>query len=147
MNNARILVVDDNQSLVHILERLLEKEGYAVLTAFDGWQGLKLARQEKPDLVILDIIMPGLDGYQVSRRLQADPQTCAIPVLMLTVMGRVESETVDSPGRYQVRIHQRLEGFDAGALEFISKPVKAKELLQRIRTLLWATGVVPTPDR
>jgi len=141
-SQVRILVVDDNQSLVLVIQRLLEKEGYAVLTAFDGRQGLRLARREKPDLIILDIIMPGIDGYQVSRRLQADPGTASIPVLMLTVMGQTHTEKTENPGRYNIRVHQRLEGFNAGALEFISKPVAARELLQCVKKLLWATGAI-----
>jgi DNA-binding response OmpR family regulator len=141
-SKARILIVDDNRSLVRIIERLLQKQGYKVLTAFDGTTGLQMAREEKPDLIILDIIMPGMDGYQVSRRLQADPDTAIIPVLILTVLGQTESHTADSPGRYNVRVHQRIEGFESGAMEFLSKPVKAKELLKRVKALLWASGVI-----
>jgi DNA-binding response OmpR family regulator len=141
-SQPRILVIDDNRSLVHIVERLLQKEGFEVLTAFDGTQGLKKARRERPDLIILDIIMPGIDGYQVSRRLQAHPDTAAIPVLMFTVLGQTEVEPADNPGRYNVRVHQRLEGFECGALEFLSKPVQAKELLKRVKALLWTRGIL-----
>jgi DNA-binding response OmpR family regulator len=141
-SQPRILVVDDNRSLVHIVARLLQREGFEVLTAFDGAQGLKKARRERPDLIILDIIMPGMDGYQVSRRLQAHADTAAIPVLMFTVLGQTEVDPVDDPGRYNVRVHQRLEGFESGALEFLSKPVQAKELLKRVKALLWTRGVL-----
>ena len=139
-SEVRILVVDDNQSLVHVVERLLQSEGYKVITAFDGPSGLRKAREEKPNLIILDIIMPGLDGYQVSRRLQADSRTASIPILMLTVMGQTDTNHVDSPGRYHTRVEQRLQGFEAGATVFLSKPVKAKELLKRVKGLLWVSG-------
>ena len=133
---ARILIVDDNRSLVRIYGRLLQEEGYDILTAFDGETGLQKAVTEKPDLIILDIMMPRMDGYKVCRRLQRHPDAANIPVLMLTRKGRVDSR----PG-VKHRIREREEGFDAGAVDFLSKPVKAKELLDRVKSLLWLGGI------
>ena len=119
-SKARILVVDDNRSLVRVYERLLQKEGYVVFTAYDGEDGLRKVRWDKPDLIILDIIMPKMNGYEVFRRLKSDPDIADIPVLMLT------------------RVKERPTGLnDVVALDFLSKPVAAKEMLDRVKALLW----------
>jgi DNA-binding response OmpR family regulator len=135
---AHILIVDDNRSLVRIMEHLLQKEGFRVLTAFDGAEGLAKARQERPDLIILDIAMPKLNGYEVCRLLQSDSHTAAIPVLMLTVKGQLDPATEERD--LDTRIKEQMDGFEAGATDFLSKPVKAKDLLDRVKTLLWFEG-------
>lgn len=133
---TRILVVDDNRSVVRIIQVLLQKEGFEVLTAFDGPEALHKAREKKPDLIILDVVMPRMDGYEVCRLLQDDPDTAAIPVLMLTVKGQVDGPDLDEQA-LETGIRERMEGYEAGAVEFLSKPIKAKELLERVKTLLW----------
>ena len=133
---THILVVDDNRSLVRIIQGLLQKEGHEVLTAFDGADGLQKAREEKPDLIILDVVMPRMDGYEVCRLLQDDPDTAAIPVLMLTVKGQVDAHDLDDRA-LETGIRERMDGYEAGAIEFLSKPIKAKKLLDRVKTLLW----------
>jgi DNA-binding response OmpR family regulator len=133
---ARILVVDDNRSVVRIIQVLLQKESFEVLTAFDGLEGLQKAQEEKPDLIILDIVMPRMDGYEVCRLLQDDPDTAVIPVLILTVKGQVDDPDLDDRA-LETGIRERMDGYEAGAIEFLSKPIKAKELLDRVRTLLW----------
>ena len=133
---TRILVVDDNRSVVRIIQVLLQKEGFEVLTAFDGLEALQKAQEEKPDLIILDVVMPKMDGYEVCRLLQDDPDTAAIPVLMLTVKGQVDDPDLDERA-LDTGIQERMEGYEAGAIEFLSKPIKAKELLDRVKTLLW----------
>jgi len=135
-----ILVVDDNQSLVRLLEGVLKRNGYDVLTAFDGVEGLRAARRHKPDLVILDIVMPKMDGYEVCRELQQDSETASIPVIMLTVKGQVD-EPVIGETSLGARVQERLAGFEVGALDFISKPVKAADLLDRVRNLLWLNSL------
>ena len=135
-SKTRILVVDDNYSMVRIIQALLQKEGFEVLTAFDGLEGLRKAREEKPNLIILDIVMPRMDGYEVCRLLQDDPDTAAIPVLLLTVKGYIDDPNLDDQV-IESRIQEQMNGFDAGAVDFMSKPVKARELLERVRTLLW----------
>jgi len=141
-SKTRILVIDDRERTVRVVQRLLEKEGYEVFTALDGVSGLMKARGEKPDLIILDIMMPGMDGYEVCRRLQRNPVTARIPVLMLTGKGQIDVPNVDDE-TIDIRIQERMEGFESGALEFLSKPVTAKGLLDRVRALLWF-GSLPT---
>lgn len=134
----RILVVDDNVSVVHAVQGVLTRQGYEVHTAFDGEAGLKAARALHPDLMILDVIMPEMDGYEVCHRLQSDPATASIPILMLTVMGQVDVPS-DSRATYNARLQERLAGFEVGALEFMSKPVQAAHLIARVKGLLWLT--------
>jgi len=131
-----ILVVDDNRSVVRIIEVLLQREGFETLTAFDGLEGLQKAREEKPDLIILDIVMPRMDGYEVCRLRQDDADTASIPVLMLTVMGQLDDPTLDDQA-IKTHVRERMEGFEAGAVDFLSKPIKARELLDRVKTVLW----------
>ena len=133
---ACILVVDDNTSLVRLAAVLLEKSGYKVLSAFDGQAGLRIAREELPDLIILDIVMPKMDGYEVARLLQDDPRTSSIPLLMLTVKGQVDDPELGEQALEQ-GIQERMDAYEAGAVEFMSKPIKAKELLGRVQAILW----------
>ena len=135
-SKTHILVVDDNHSMVRTIEALLQKEGFEVLTAFDGLEGLRKAREEKPNLIVLDIVMPRMDGYEVCRLLQDKPDTAAIPVLMLTVKGYMDDPGLDDQA-IESRVQEQMNGFDAGAVDFMSKPIKARELLERVRTLLW----------
>ncbi len=130
------LVVDDNRSVVRVVTALLERHGFHVHTAFDGAEGLEKARREHPDVIVLDVLMPELDGYQVARLLQEEPGTTGIPILMLTVTGRVDDPELDEE-EIAARIQERMKGFDAGALDFVSKPIKARVLLRRIESLLW----------
>lgn len=135
---VRILVIDDNRSLVRLYERLLQKAGYEVLTAFDGLEGLWKALNKKPDLIILDIIMPKMDGYEVCRRLKGNPATADIPVLILTRKGSLAGpDSVKTKRLDHDRVQDRLSGFEAGAMDFLSKPVTDRELLNRVRGLLW----------
>lgn len=139
MAQARILVIDDNQAIVNLLRGVLTHAGYAVLTAYDGETGLDVAQRERPDLIILDIVMPGMNGYQVCWQLSQDQRTVKIPVLILTVKGNMDRKQVISRDRYAYdrRLQDRMHGYDSGAIEFLSKPVPAGELLQRVKSLLW----------
>ncbi len=120
-NPARILVVDDEDRNRRLLVAMLEAEGYSAAEAADGAQALELARQSPPDIILLDIMMPGMDGYEVARALKADAATKAIPVVMVTALDDRDS---------------RLRGLEAGAEEFITKPVDRNELRVRVRNLL-----------
>ncbi len=137
---SRILVVDDHKRIVTIIQRILEKEGHEVLTAFDGLEGLLKAKDEKPNLIILDVIMPRMDGYEVCRRLRSDPDTAGIPILLLTVKGQLDEPDIDDE-TLDARLQERNVGFEAGAIEFLSKPVTMEELLDRVRPLLWFDGL------
>ena len=116
--SMRILVVDDDPEIVSFLKRGLTYEGYTVDTAGDGAEALAKARDAEPDLVILDIMMPGMDGLEVSKRLR---QASKIPILMLTAKGTVAD---------------RIKGLDSGADDYLVKPFSFDELLARIRALL-----------
>jgi DNA-binding response OmpR family regulator len=136
-STPRILVVDDNESLVRIIEGVLRNEGFQVLTAFDGIDGLEKAIREMPDLVILDIEMPRMNGYEVCRRLQRSEDTARIPVLMLSVKGQVDTKANIDGRTMDMRVRERNRGFEVGAIEFISKPVKARALVEQVKKLLW----------
>jgi len=114
----RILVVDDDPEIVSFLKRGLAYEGYTIDTAGDGTEALAKARQIEPDLVILDIMMPGLDGIEVSKRLR---QASEVPILMLTAKATVAD---------------RVAGLDSGADDYLVKPFAFDELLARVRALL-----------
>ncbi|MGH9037424.1 MAG: response regulator [Acidimicrobiia bacterium] len=117
---AKILVVDDTPANVRLLAALLEPRGYTVMEAASGEEALSRVAEEPPDLVLLDILMPGLDGYEVCRRLRTDPATAHVPVIMITA-----SET-----------HQKIKGLEAGADDFLAKPFDKAELLARVGSLL-----------
>ena len=118
---ARILLVDDEQDLVQVVRRSLRDEGYEVLTAYDGVAALSVARRHRPDLVILDIVMPRLDGLQVCHRLRRDPSLAAVPILFLTARTAIED---------------RIKGLDEGGDDYLAKPFDLGELKARIRALL-----------
>ncbi|MGB8647922.1 MAG: response regulator transcription factor [Anaerolineae bacterium] len=113
-----ILVIEDEQKIADFLRRGLSYEGYQVLIANDGETGLKTARDNMPDLVILDIMLPGLDGFEVARRLRAGG---GVPIIMLTAKDAVSD---------------RVKGLDSGADDYLVKPFAFEELLARVRALL-----------
>jgi putative two-component system response regulator len=118
---ARVLVVDDEEGNRRVLAAIVDAEGYFSLEAPDGERALELARTSLPDVILLDVMMPGMDGYQVARALKADKATKAIPIVMVTALDDREA---------------RLRGLEAGAEEFVSKPVDRSELRIRVRNLL-----------
>jgi putative two-component system response regulator len=118
---AQILVVDDDPAIVDLLRRMLTREGYDVQTAFDGLQALERVAAHRPDLVLLDVTMPNLGGFDVCRQLKDDEQTALIPVTMLTGLDDQE--------------HRR-QGIEAGADDFLTKPIDQITLRARIRTQL-----------
>lgn len=118
MKRPLILVADDTARDLDLLARVLERQGYAVAVAGDGAQALFLAGRDCPDLILLDVLMPGLDGIAACRRLKSDPATVGIPVIFLT--GQSESGEI-------------LAGFEAGAVDYVTKPFRVPELLARVR--------------
>jgi len=135
----RILAIDDDPLTLRIVERVLQRHGYEVYTALNGHDGLELARALKPDLVILDIMMPGLDGFQVCRKLREDPETAVITVLMLTARGAIDKPASD-PVDFAQRVRDQLKGYRVGASDFLTKPVKAAVLVERVQSLIWSGG-------
>ncbi|MCA9874878.1 MAG: response regulator [Anaerolineales bacterium] len=138
----RILAIDDDPLTLRIVERVLQKHGYEVHTAPNGHEGLAKAQALKPDLVILDIMMPGLDGFQVCRKLREDPETAVITVLMLTARGAIDKPASD-PVDFAQRVRDQLKGYRVGASDFLTKPVKAAMLVERVQSLIWSGG---SPD-
>ena len=122
MNASRplILIVDDNATNIDLLVNTLQEE-YRLGIAKNGPKALEYVAKNKPDLVLLDIMMPEMDGYEVCRRLKADPETAAVPVIFITAM----TETVN-----------KTQGFELGAVDYITKPFQAAEVKARIRTHL-----------
>jgi two-component system, OmpR family, alkaline phosphatase synthesis response regulator PhoP len=121
VDRKRILVVDDEIYIVHILEFTLTMEGYEVLTAADGEEALRRLEQDRPDLVVLDIMMPKVDGYEVLRRIRADEESRHLPVILLSAKGRpIDRET----------------GLEIGADDYIVKPFSPRRLLEKIQDLL-----------
>ena len=118
---AKILVVDDTPQNVKLLADLLLAKGYAVVTAATGAAALEELQAEAPDLVLLDVMMPGLTGYQVCERIRADPRTALLPVVLVTALDPHE---------------ERVKGIEAGADDFLSKPINRQELFARVRSLL-----------
>ena len=117
---GKVLIVDDDAPQVALMRRMMAGLGYATATAADGQAGLDAVARERPDVVLLDINMPLLDGFEVCRRLKGNPATCLIPVVLLTGLTAVED---------------RVRGIDAGADDFLSKPFSAAELEARVRSL------------
>jgi DNA-binding response OmpR family regulator len=120
---ARILLADDHPQIVRLLQHCLGREGHTLLTALDGARALELIRQERPDLVILDVVMPELDGYRVLSRMRADPELRGIPVVMLTARTEPEEMTL---------------GLDIGADCYLGKPVRPEDVVMLVRRLLEA---------
>ena len=121
MAKGKILVVDDEIYIVHILDFSLGMEGYEVVTALDGEQAIEKAKTEKPDLIVLDIMMPKLDGYETCKALKADSDTQSIPVILLSAKGRNVDQKV---------------GFEVGADDYITKPFSPRKLVERINAIL-----------
>lgn len=122
-----VLVVDDETDILELVAFNLERQQYKVLTAGDGISAVKLAREKIPDLIVLDVMLPGLDGFGVYRELRADPRTSGIPVLMLTAKGE---------------INDRIAGLELGADDYVTKPFSPRELLLRVKALLKRTRKV-----
>jgi two-component system phosphate regulon response regulator PhoB len=116
-----VLVVDDETDILEMVALNLERQQFTVLTADNGITAVQVAREKLPDLIVLDLMLPGMDGFSVFKELRADPRTASIPVLMLTAKGDV---------------NDRIAGLELGADDYITKPFSPRELLLRIRAVL-----------
>jgi two-component system, OmpR family, alkaline phosphatase synthesis response regulator PhoP len=117
----KILVVDDEPSIVKLIKATLEARGYQVVTAFDGLEALTEAKTQKPDLIVLDVMMPHVDGLEARKRLLADPKTADIPVIHLSAIGDYE---------------QQLKAVAHGVTDYVTKPFAPSELAQRVADML-----------
>ncbi len=122
----RILIADDDAFIRRPLEWILSQEGFDAQTAADGDECMEMLRADPPDLLILDVMMPGLDGFEICRRMQDDPTLRRIPVVLLSARGRE---------------HDRERGMALGAAEYMTKPYSPTDLMQRIRGLLEPVAV------
>lgn len=118
---ALILIVDDSPTEVHVLKGYLQKNGFETAVAHDGSEGLAKAKTMHPDLILMDVVMPGVNGYQATRRLSKDPDTASIPVVMVTT----KSQETD-----------RIWGMRQGAVDYLVKPVSEAQLVGKARAVL-----------
>ena len=116
-----VLIVDDSATDVHVLKGMLEKNGYQTSLATTAEEGMKKAKTEKPDVILMDVVMPGMSGFQATRHLSQDPETAAIPVII------VSSKDMDT---------DKIWGMRQGAKDYVTKPVTEKELISKIRAVL-----------
>jgi len=124
MGKRRILVVDDDKQIVRLVRSYLEQAGFVVFTAYDGRTALATLRRETPDLLVLDLMLPDQDGWDITRQIRADKRLAAIPIIMLTA--RVEDS-------------DKILGLELGADDYITKPFNPRELVARVRALLRRT--------
>ncbi len=125
---SKVLIVEDEESLLFTLAHNLKREGYTVITANRGDDGLRIAREQHPDLIVLDVMLPGIDGIQICRALRRDSD---VPIIMLTALGG-EGD--------------RVAGLDTGADDYMPKPFGMRELMARVRALLRRSGPRAQPD-
>ncbi len=118
---TQILVVDDEQDILELIRHTLNKEGYEVHVAANGQQAVEKAKKIKPSLILMDVMMPIMDGMEACRQLKEDPETATLPIIFLTARSEEFAE---------------LAGFEAGADDYISKPIRSRVLLSRIRAIL-----------
>jgi DNA-binding response OmpR family regulator len=117
----KILIIDDDMDTLKLVGLMLQKQSYQIVAANNGLQGLEQAENENPDLILLDVMMPGMDGYEVARRLQNNPQTSKIPILMFTA---------------KTQLDDKVSGFESGADDYLTKPTHPSELTAHVKALL-----------
>jgi twitching motility two-component system response regulator PilH len=118
---TQIMIVDDSPTDAHVLKKILEKNGFETVTAADAGEGIEVAKREKPDLILMDVVMPGLNGFQATRELTSDPETSDIPVIIVTR----KNQKVD-----------RVWGMRQGARDYVTKPVSENSLVSLINAAL-----------
>ena len=118
---ANILIVDDSPTETHVLTSMLEKNGFTVSTASSGEEGIEKAKSEKPDLILMDVVMPGMNGFQAARQITTQPETQSIPIIIVSTK---DQET------------DKMWGLRQGAKDYVTKPANEKELIGKINALL-----------
>jgi len=117
----KILIIDDDVETLRLVGIMLQKQGYEIQAASNGIQGIQMARETHPDLVVLDVMMPDMDGFEVTRQIRNQPETLTIPILMFTAKGQVED---------------KVTGYDAGVDDYVTKPIHPAELVAHVKSLL-----------
>ncbi|MEW6353382.1 MAG: response regulator [Pseudomonadota bacterium] len=120
---ARILIVDDSPTDTHVLKTMLERNGYQTLSVVNGEEGIAAAKGERPDLILMDVVLPGISGFQATRQITKNPETSTIPIIIVTTK---DQET------------DRVWGLRQGAKDYITKPVAEAELVAKIKAVLGA---------
>lgn len=128
---ARILIVDDDKSVANTIHRLLQSRGHQTIVANDGLTALEIAHRDQVDIVVLDVLMPGMTGIEVCQRLRADPKTTPIPIIFLTAKAMLDD---------------KIEGFEAGADDYLAKPFDIEELDLRVKAILRRTQLNTEPQ-
>lgn len=118
---TRVLIVDDSPTETHVLRNMLEKHGYEISVAENGEQGISMAKSESPDVILMDIVMPGVNGFQATRKLSKDAATATIPIIIIST----KDQDTD-----------RIWGMRQGAKDYLTKPVTEQDLLQKIKGAL-----------
>lgn len=118
---ATVLIVDDSPTEVHVMQKALEKHGFETAAAGDGDEGIRLAQEIKPDLILMDVVMPGVNGFQATRKLSKDPRTANIPIIMVTT----KSQDTD-----------RIWGLRQGAVDYLIKPFDDNDLVEMAQAIL-----------
>lgn len=118
---ATVLIVDDSPTEVHVMQKALEKHGFETASAGDGDEGIRLAQEMLPDLILMDVVMPGVNGFQATRKLSKDPRTASIPIIMVTT----KSQDTD-----------RIWGLRQGAVDYLVKPFDEKDLVELAQSVL-----------
>lgn len=119
---AKILIVDDEITTLKLIKMVLQREGYEITTAANGAEGLRKAEESNPDLILLDIVLPGLDGFQVCQYLRKNPATANVPIIMFSGLDRPADQR---------------HAYEAGGTDYLTKPVKMTDLLEKIRAALF----------
>ena len=114
----KILIIDDDVDTLRLVGLMLQRQGYQIVAASNGSQGLAKAFDERPDLILLDVMMPDMDGYEVTRRLRKNPTTATVPILMFTA---------------KTQLDDKVTGFEVGADDYLTKPVNRQELLSALK--------------
>jgi CheY-like chemotaxis protein len=132
MTNSRVLVVDDNTANIDVMLTFLEMEGYEISIATNGKMAVHVAGHDQPDLILLDVMMPNMDGFETCRILKNDPKTAGIPIIFVTA----KKETADI-----------VQGFQSGGVDYISKPYRQEEVISRVKTHLQLRRLMKTQEK
>ncbi len=130
--SEKILIIDDDLDTLRLVGLMLQRQGYQISAATNGQQGLEKAFEEDPDLILLDVMMPDMDGYEVTRRLRQNPSTLQTPILMFTAKTQLDDKVI---------------GFEVGANDYLTKPTHPSELQARVKTLLARVNTQEVLDR